>query len=176
MVFPESFSTSNANGFIINKNRALRGFFMPGILLLTIKHNLLIHRAKSMFQGGYRSACATLNGNLNEPLTIRGVSMGIHDKTYSEKRDFIRMKISAPLNAKLSVETNVIEGLCRDLSGGGMQVETDTSVPVGTELEVEISSGHGHNPTLKAKAKVVRSTQGDAQHYVLGLEIIKVLQ
>lgn len=102
--------------------------------------------------------------------------MGIHDKTYSEKRDFIRMKISAPLNAKLSMKTDVIEGLCRDLSGGGMQVETETAVAVGTELEVEISSGHGHNPTLKATAKVVRATQEDTQHYVLGLEIIKVIQ
>jgi hypothetical protein len=101
--------------------------------------------------------------------------MGIHDKTYSEKRDYIRMKISAPLNAKLSVETHIIEGLCRDLSGGGMQVETDVSVAVGTELDVEISSSHGHNPTLKAKAKVVRSVAGEGNNYLLGLEILKVI-
>lgn len=101
--------------------------------------------------------------------------MGTHDKNYSEKRDYIRMKISAPLNAKLSVETNVIEGLCRDLSGGGMQVETNVSVPVGTNLEVEVSSSHGHNPTLKAKAKVVRLTAGDGENYLLGLEIIQVI-
>lgn len=101
--------------------------------------------------------------------------MGINDKTYSEKRDFIRMKISAPLNAKLSVNTDVIEGLCRDLSGGGMQVETKQTVAMGTELEVEVSSDHGHNPTLKAKAKVVRVGTNDAGDHVLGLEIIKIL-
>ena len=76
------------------------------------------------------------------------------DKGFSEKRDFIRMKISAPLNAKLSHDEGVIEGLCRDLSGGGMQVETRTHIPAGTDLVVEISSDHGHNPTLHAKAKV----------------------
>lgn len=101
--------------------------------------------------------------------------MGIHDKAYTEKRDYIRMKISAPLNAKLSVETQVIEGLCRDLSGGGMQVEAGVTVPVGTMLEVEVSSSHGHNPTLKAKAKVVRAAAGDGDSHLLGLEIIQVI-
>ncbi len=98
------------------------------------------------------------------------------DKGFSEKRDFIRMKISAPLNAKLSHHEGVIEGLCRDLSGGGMQVETKTHIPAGTELVVEISSDHGHNPTLHAKAKVARAT-GDADSgYVLGLEIVEIIK
>ncbi len=97
------------------------------------------------------------------------------DKGFSEKRDFIRMKISAPLSARLSHDEGVIEGLCRDLSGGGMQVETNTNIPAGTELVVEISSDHGHNPTLHAKAKVARSSEG-AQGYVLGLEILEIIK
>ncbi len=98
------------------------------------------------------------------------------DKGFSEKRDFIRMKISAPLSAKLSHDEGVIEGLCRDLSGGGMQVETKTQIPAGTELVVEISSDHGHNPTLHAKAKVARcSSDGDAG-FVLGLEIVEIIR
>ncbi len=97
------------------------------------------------------------------------------DKGFSEKRDFIRMKISAPLSAKLSHDEGVIEGLCRDLSGGGMQVETKTNIPAGTELVVEISSDHGHNPTLHARAKVARAS-GDAQGYVLGLEILEIIK
>ena len=98
------------------------------------------------------------------------------DKGFSEKRDFIRMKISAPLNAKLSHDEGVIEGLCRDLSGGGMQVETRTHIPAGTDLVVEISSDHGHNPTLHAKAKVARAS-GDAESgFLLGLEIVEILK
>lgn len=97
------------------------------------------------------------------------------DKGFSEKRDFIRMKISAPLSARLSHDEGVIEGLCRDLSGGGMQVECKTDIPVGTELVVEISSDHGHNPTLHAKAKVARAS-GDSQGYVLGLEILEIIK
>lgn len=101
--------------------------------------------------------------------------MGINDKPYSEKRDFIRMKIGAPLNAKLAAESQTIEGLCLDLSGGGLQVETKQALAVGTEAEVEVSSDHGHNPTLKAKTRVVRATANEAGDYVLGLEIIQIL-
>ena len=97
------------------------------------------------------------------------------DKGYNEKRDFIRMKISAPLSAKLSHDAGVIEGTCRDLSGGGMQVDTATEIAQGTELVVEISSGHGHSPTLHAKAKVARCIADSATNgYSLGLEIIEV--
>lgn len=98
------------------------------------------------------------------------------DKGFSEKRDFIRMKISAPLSAKLSHDEGVIDGLCRDLSGGGMQVETKTPIPVGTELVVEISSDHGHNPTLHAKAKVARSSGDSESGVVLGLEIVEIIK
>ncbi|RZA06238.1 MAG: PilZ domain-containing protein [Moraxellaceae bacterium] len=98
------------------------------------------------------------------------------DKGFSEKRDFIRMKISAPLSAKLSSNEGVIEGLCRDLSGGGMQVETKTQIPAGTELVVEISSDHGHNPTLHAKAKVARCAVDGDSGYLLGLEIVEIIK
>jgi hypothetical protein len=98
------------------------------------------------------------------------------DKGFSEKRDFIRMKISAPLSAKLSHNEGVIEGLCRDLSGGGMQVETKMQIPEGTDLVVEISSDHGHNPTLHAKAKVARCSGDNDSGYLLGLEIIEILK
>jgi len=101
--------------------------------------------------------------------------MSSFDKSFSEKRDFIRMKISAPLSAKLSHDEGVIEGLCRDLSGGGMQVETSTEVALGTELVVEISSDHGHNPTLHARVKVARCAN-DGEGFLLGLEIIEIIK
>lgn len=101
--------------------------------------------------------------------------MGINDKPYSEKRDFIRMKIGAPLSAKLAAAEEIIEGLCLDLSGGGLQVETQKSLTTGTEVEVEVSSDHGHNPTLRARAKVARVITNEAGNYVIGLEITQIL-
>lgn len=97
-------------------------------------------------------------------------------KGFSEKRDFIRMKISAPLSAKLSSGEGVIDGLCRDLSGGGMQVDSPIQIPLGTELVVEISSDHGHSPTLHARAKVARSAPGPIEGFNLGLEILEILK
>ena len=111
----------------------------------------------------------------HESVPLRGFIMSITDKGFSEKRDFIRMKISAPLNAKLSHNDGIIEGLCRDLSGGGMQVETATEIALNTDLIVEISSDHGHNPTLHAKARVARCSVDTAQGFLLGLEIVEVL-
>lgn len=101
--------------------------------------------------------------------------MNLSEKNYSEKRDFIRMKISAPLTATLSADQDVFEGQCLDLSGGGMRVETSKNLSIGTELDVEVSSGHGHNPTLKAKTKIVRVTSIQNDLYELGLEILEVL-
>lgn len=101
--------------------------------------------------------------------------MGITDKPYSEKRDFIRMKIGAPLNAKIAAESEVIEGLCLDLSGGGLQVESQQALTIGTAVEVEVSSDHGHSPSLRANAKVVRSAPADNGAHLLGLEIINIL-
>lgn len=98
-----------------------------------------------------------------------------NDKNYSEKRDFIRMKISAPLGATLTTPAKNIEGMCRDLSGGGLQVETKEALALGTELEVEVSSSHGHNPTLKAKVKVARVQEITANEYLIGLEILNLI-
>lgn len=101
--------------------------------------------------------------------------MNFNDKSFNEKRDFIRMKICTPLSATLSHDDGVIEGFCRDLSGGGMQVETKIKIALDTELVVEISSGHGHNPTLHARAKVARCIDQD-QGFLLGLEILEILK
>lgn len=106
--------------------------------------------------------------------------MSFSDRAYSEKRDFIRMTISAPLSAKLSAEQGVIagqsiEGECRNLSGGGMLVIVKKNLPIDTELHAEVSSDHGHNPTLKARVRVARNIALDNDQYELGLEILEVL-
>jgi hypothetical protein len=106
--------------------------------------------------------------------------MSFSDKAYSEKRDFIRMTISASLNAKLSAEQGdiagqIIEGKCRNLSGGGMLVVVSQDLPVNTELNAEVSSEHGHNPTLKARVRVARNLPMDEGQFELGLEIIEVI-
>lgn len=98
--------------------------------------------------------------------------------SYQEKRNYIRMKVDAPVAIKILTDNSSLHGICRDLSGGGMLIEMDSTLPIGTETEVVISSGHGHNPMLKAKATVTRLfSKPDAKESTctLGMQIIEVL-
>ncbi len=83
--------------------------------------------------------------------------MSLSGRNYEEKRNFIRMKVNTPV--ELIVENSAqpaIEGICRNLSGGGMLVEAPAVLPIGTKLCVSIASPHGHNPMLKAHTRVQR--------------------
>ncbi|HEY7883478.1 MAG TPA: PilZ domain-containing protein [Cellvibrionaceae bacterium] len=100
--------------------------------------------------------------------------MSLSDKSYQEKRDFLRMKIQTPLGVELNHDGQHYAGLCRELSGGGMQVELSKPLAEGEELEVRVISTHGHSPQLHARARVVRA-QTDGDTHLIGLEIIEVL-
>ncbi len=100
--------------------------------------------------------------------------MGISDQPYEEKRDFIRMKIDAPLQARLTADGGTHVGTCTELSGGGMQVILDTALEEGSEWEADVSSEHGHSPQLRAIVKVVR-VKPDGDNYALGLQITDVI-
>ncbi len=100
--------------------------------------------------------------------------MNVANRDYQEKRNFIRMKVDTPAKVVVLSEGEQLEGICRDLSGGGMSVELNTTLPVGTEVEISIESGHGHNPMLQAKAivtRVIASPDTEAHPCLLGLEI-----
>lgn len=97
------------------------------------------------------------------------------DRAQQEKRDFIRMKIDTPLRAQITGDGIAAEGLCHELSGGGMQLATEHYLAPGSEVEVTISSEHGNSPTLRARAHVVR-TESEGKLHRVGLEILEILQ
>lgn len=99
-------------------------------------------------------------------------------RDYQEKRNFIRMKIETPAKIQVSTDGSHYDGICRDLSGGGMMIELSATLPVGTVTEVSISSGHGDHPMLKAKTKVTRvisQPESEEQPCLLGMEIVEVV-
>ncbi|WP_096087571.1 PilZ domain-containing protein [Agaribacterium haliotis] len=103
--------------------------------------------------------------------------MSLADRNYQEKRGFLRMKIDSPVDIELLEDGSHHRGICRDLSGGGMLVEIDSTLPVGSELKVRIASGHGHAPILEANtlvARVVAQPSSEHSSCLLGLEIDKV--
>ena len=100
--------------------------------------------------------------------------MSLFDKSYNEKRDFLRMKIQTPLGVELSGKRGRFNAICRELSGGGMLVETQEQLMEGDELEVNVISTHGHSPQLHAKVQVVRlETEGETQ--LAGMQILEML-
>lgn len=97
------------------------------------------------------------------------------DRAHTEKRDFIRMKIDAPLKAQIKTEGLELQGWCHELSGGGMQLVTQQALPQDEELIVSIASEHGHSPSLTARAKVIRC-QAEEGAYRSGLAVIEMLE
>ncbi len=104
------------------------------------------------------------------------------NREYSEKRDFIRMKINAPAQVTMVEEDRTEEdntvrnAVCHDLSGGGMLLTLDQELALDTELIVTVTSVHGHSPILQARCAVARVEQGPKQSYMLGLEIQEVIE
>jgi c-di-GMP-binding flagellar brake protein YcgR len=101
--------------------------------------------------------------------------MSLLDRKYSEKRDFIRMKIDTPAEVTFVEEKISCNGICHDLSGGGMLLTLDREVKLDTELLVTVSTSHGHQPMISARCMVARIEPGPKKSYVLGLEINEVL-
>jgi hypothetical protein len=93
----------------------------------------------------------------------------------SEKRDFIRMKLGAPLHVTLTYQDQTLVGECLDLSGGGLQIRSPQSLPITAELMATLASEHGHKPTLRASTRVARCEQ-DNNGYLIGLEILEIIE
>ncbi len=94
---------------------------------------------------------------------------------HTEKRNFMRNKIETPTEMVLASEGVTINGTCRDLSGGGMLIETTQKLDIGAEVEVQLASVHPTSPMLRARSMVAR-VQQNRSGYMLGLEILEILE
>ena len=93
-------------------------------------------------------------------------------RDYSEKRDFIRMRVDA--DVVLSHEGDEVSGVCIDLSSSGMQVEAPRQFTVGDRLTVRIDSDHAALSGLEADTEVVWVKAQDSENQRLGLTILKM--
>ena len=94
------------------------------------------------------------------------------DRAYSEKRDYIRMRMEAKMT--LHHAGQEIPALCLDLSSTGMQVEIQAQLAHGARVTVHIPSDHNELRGLDAEAEVVRvSDLGDGRQ-MLGLAILSM--
>jgi hypothetical protein len=93
-------------------------------------------------------------------------------RDYSEKRDFIRMRVDADVS--LIHEGDEVPAVCIDLSSSGMQVEAKREFKVGDRLNVRIDSDHPALKGLEADTEVVWVKPLDGEGQKLGLTILKM--
>ena len=93
-------------------------------------------------------------------------------RDYSEKRDFIRMRVDA--DVVLIHEGDEVSATCIDLSSSGMQVEAPKPFTVGDRLSVRIDSDHKALSGLEAETEVVWVKAQDGESQRLGLTILKM--
>ncbi len=97
-------------------------------------------------------------------------------RDYSEKRNFIRMKIDTPAEVNIEQKGVTTYGICNDLSGSGMLITVDEDLPVDTELLVTLTPDSNFGPSLQARCTVTRSQQSAQSKHLLGLEIQEILE
>lgn len=98
--------------------------------------------------------------------------MSLNDRSYEEKRDYIRMRVEADIS--LLYAGQVIPAVCIDLSSSGMQVQAPRTFKVGDKLSVRIDSDHAALKGLEAETEVVWVTDEVDSGQKLGLTIIKM--
>jgi len=98
--------------------------------------------------------------------------MSQSDHAYSEKRDYIRMRLEAPVT--LHHAGREIPALCLDLSSTGMQLEAECALGMGEKVKIHIASDHNELKGLDAEAEVVRVIDLANGRQSLGLAIISM--
>jgi hypothetical protein len=98
--------------------------------------------------------------------------MSQNDRAYSEKRDYIRMRLEAPVT--LHHDGKEIPALCLDLSSTGMQLEARSTVSIGDKVRVHIASDHNKLSGLDAEAEVVRVAALEDGRQSVGLAILSM--
>lgn len=93
------------------------------------------------------------------------------ERTYNEKRDFIRMKINSAV--VLDHQGTEYKGTCKDLSGAGMSIATEQSLTVGDQVHVSIASQDDSHLPYKATASVSRVDSTD-EGYLIGLSVDQI--
>lgn len=97
--------------------------------------------------------------------------MVLEPRAYSEKRNFIRMKVNTPVQLRCKGETLMAQ--CRDLSGSGLLLASEQALPMDADVEVHIAQDGENRQPFNASAKVVRVDPAD-NGFIIGLALIEI--
>ena len=101
--------------------------------------------------------------------------MTLGNRSFEEKRSFIRMKIDAMVSFSIEGKQERYEGRCKNISGAGLLLESAKKIPIGTRIQVTIPSESRDLDNLQAQVEIIRVIPHPDQHkYELGGVIIQV--
>lgn len=92
---------------------------------------------------------------------------------YTEKRDFRRLNINSPVT--IIHGDNEYAGVCKDLSGAGMLIETADNFSVGNTMTVAIKQDDNKGIPFNASVEVIRINTDDHNKSTIGLAIKEIL-
>lgn len=101
--------------------------------------------------------------------------MPVEQSGYSEKREFMRLFIDAPLSYQIHGDETWQKGVGKDLSATGMAFVINETVPDGTLIDVRLKPGTEITPALQATVKVLRVTPMIDGRFELSTIIDKIL-
>ncbi|MEH6566964.1 MAG: PilZ domain-containing protein [Halopseudomonas sp.] len=96
--------------------------------------------------------------------------MSFHDQQYSEKRDFMRMKMETTATLRVIADNQTHSVQCQDLSNQGAQVQCPQRVAPGEAVELSIPSPTPGMQGLQAKGEVVRCQASDEGGCLIGIQ------
>lgn len=80
----------------------------------------------------------------------------IIEPKYAEKRDFVRMQMNVPIQITIKDSSEIITGICKNLSGNGLFFATSRKIDIGTQLKISIYSPDNKFNNLNALIQVSR--------------------
>ena len=98
--------------------------------------------------------------------------MILDSRAWSEKRNFIRMKINTPVDIELDGQH--FTARCKDLSGSGMLVESERQLPLGSIVNLVIDQDGEKRLPFRATAEVARVEASGVDSYTIGLSITTI--
>ncbi|MAB25355.1 MULTISPECIES: PilZ domain-containing protein [Pseudomonas] len=96
--------------------------------------------------------------------------MSFHDQQYSEKRDFMRMKMETTATLTVIAENLTHSVHCHDLSNQGAQIQCPQSIAEDTAVELNIPSPTPGMKGLQARGQVVRCAATEGGSYAIGIQ------
>ena len=97
-------------------------------------------------------------------------------REYSEKRNYMRMNIEAPVTVRVEGLPESIPAMSKNLTAKGILFETKSHIQPNTNVIIEISSTDPKFSSFKASGKILRADNNpQTGQFLIAAEILEIL-